>query len=81
MCLRGVFRKLLSIIHNHRRVWPNGLGNFNCSSNPPMVIEVSLREKYSYSEFFWSVFSHVRTKYGPKNSEYGHFSRSICCAK
>ena len=26
---------------------------------------------------FWSVFSHIRTEYGPeKNSVFGHFSRS-----
>ena len=55
-----------------------------------------LREKYS--EFFWSVFSHVRTEYGEilrispysvrmpentdqKNSEYEHFSQSVCVSK
>ena len=26
----------------------------------------SLREKCPYSEFFWSVFSHIRTEYGEK---------------
>ena len=54
---------------------------------------LTLHEKCPYSEFFWSVFSHIWTeywknpylsvfspnagKYGPKNSEYGHFSRSV----
>ena len=40
-------------------------------------------EKYPYSEFFWSIFSRVRTEYedirknaDQKNYEYGHFSRS-----
>ena len=50
----------------------------------------SLREKCPYSEFFWSVFSRIRTKYGEdpysvrtwentdqKNSEYGQFSGMI----
>ena len=42
----------------------------------------SLREKCLYSEFFWSVFSRIRTEYGEiltdqKISEYGHFSRSV----
>ena len=46
--------------------------------------------KQSYSEFFSSVFPYIRTEYGEilrtdqKNSEYGHFWRSvgiykICC--
>ena len=46
------------------------------------------RKKCPNSEFFWSVFSRIRTEYGeivsisnagkyrPENSEYGHFSRS-----
>ena len=55
---------------------------------------LSLREKWWYSEFFWSVFSRTRTEYeqivrispysvemqentDQKNSEYGHFSRSV----
>ena len=55
-----------------------------------------LREKYL--EFFWSVFSRVRTEYGEilrispysvrmpentdqKNSEYEHFSQSVCVSK
>ena len=46
----------------------------------------ALREKYPYSELFWSVFSHIWTEYlsvfrmrentDQKNSEYGHFLRS-----
>ena len=53
-----------------------------------------LREKCPYSDFFESVFSHIRKKHGElwsispylvqmrentdqKNSEYGHFSRSV----
>ena len=37
-----------------------------------------LREKCQYSEFFWSVFSHIWAEYGEntRNSDYGHFSRS-----
>ena len=45
--------------------------------------EHPLREKYSYSEFFWSIFSHIWTECGPnagntdqKTSQYGHFSQS-----
>ena len=38
---------------------------------------LTLLEKCPYSEFFWSVFSRIRTEYGPENSEYGHFSRSV----
>ena len=51
---------------------------------------VSFRKKCPYLEFSWSVFSHIRTEYGEtlhsvqmrenmgqKNSEYGHFSRSV----
>ena len=45
-----------------------------------------LREKCRYSQFFWSVFSRIRTEYGEiwnlnkdqKNSENGHFSSSVC---
>ena len=52
----------------------------------------SLRDKCPYSEFLWPVFSSIRKeyvslriqyafspnagKYGPENSEYGHFSRN-----
>ena len=35
--------------------------------------QYKLRKKFSYSEFFWPVFSPNVRKYGP---EYGHFSRS-----
>ena len=42
---------------------------------------ITLREKCPLREFFWSVFSHIRTKYGEnteqKNSEYRHFSGSV----
>ena len=52
---------------------------------------LTLPKKCPYSEFFWSVFSRIRTEYGgilrdtarirenadQKNSEYGHFSRSV----
>ena len=27
--------------------------------------------------FFWSVFSRIRTEYGPENSVFGHFSNSV----
>ena len=30
--------------------------------------ELALREKCSYSEFFWSAFSHIRTDYGEMQS-------------
>ena len=62
----------------------------NCSLFPDVLLfSTSLREKRPFSEFFWSVFSHIWTKYGEilrvfpysvrmqentKNSEYGHFS-------
>ena len=37
----------------------------------------ALREKCPYSEFFWSVFCHIRIEYSDqKNSKYGHFLRS-----
>ena len=35
----------------------------------------SLREKCPNSEFFWSVFSRIRTEYG-EILVFGHFSRS-----
>ena len=52
--------------------------------------KTTLRQKCSYSEFLWSVFSHIWTEYvirmrenmDQKNSEYGHFSHSAgyyCC--
>ena len=57
-------------------------------------VSLSLHGKCPQSEFFWSLFSRIRTKYGEilpnspysvqmrentdqKNSEYGHFSRSV----
>ena len=54
-----------------------------------------LREKCPYSEFFWSVFSafginteryhpysvRMRENTDQKNSDYGHFSRSVQGAK
>ena len=50
--------------------------------------KLTLLEKCLYSEIFWSIFSRIQTKYSPysvrmkenkdqKNSEYGHFSRSV----
>ena len=40
-----------------------------------------LREKYPYSEFFWSLFSpysvQIWENTDQKNSEYGHFSRCV----
>ena len=47
------------------------------------MIQILLREKCLYSEFFWSVFScilysvQMRENTDQKNSEYGHFSRSV----
>ena len=46
---------------------------------------LTLREKYPYSEFLWSVCSRICTEYSvqmrknvdQKNCEYGHVSRSI----
>ena len=31
---------------------------------PTYVVQLPLREKYLYSELFWSVFSLIRTEYG-----------------
>ena len=49
-----------------------------------MEVCLKLHEKCLYSELFWSVFSRIRTeyreiksKYDQKNSEYGHFLRSV----
>ena len=53
---------------------------------------LTLLIKCPYSEFFWSVFSHIRTGHAPysvwmrentdqKNSEYGHFLRSAVSGK
>ena len=42
-----------------------------------MVKQFTLREKGPYSEFLWSVFSRIRTEYGPENFKYGHFSVEI----
>ena len=48
---------------------------------------MTLREECPYSEFFWSVFSRIRTeklrtrKTNQKNSEHGHFSPSVSDAK
>ena len=30
------------------------------------ILKNTLRAKFPYSEFFWSVFSCIRTKYGPE---------------
>ena len=47
---------------------------------------ITLRKKCPYSEFFWSVFSHIQTEYGEsecgkirtgKTQEYGHFLGSV----
>ena len=50
-----------------------------------ILMSYALREKYPYSEFFWSVFSRIRTEYGDlqinqKNSKYGYFLRSDATA-
>ena len=69
---------------------------FSCYFNPfqSYISFLSMREKFSYSEFFWLIFSRVRIECGQilrispysvrmrensyqKNSEYGHFSRSV----
>ena len=48
------------------------------NQEPVCVFNFLLREKYQYSEFFWSVFSHIRTEYGEMRSiEYGYFSHSV----
>ena len=43
-----------------------------------MRFKWSLHEKYPNPEFFWSLFSHIRTEYGKirtrKKSVFGHFS-------
>ena len=75
------FLKILKIWH-HSDHWIKLHQNYR----------ISLREKSLYSEFSWSVFSHVLTeygeirslnagKYGPEKSEYGHFSRSVYSKK
>ena len=48
-------------------------------------MQLTLREKCPYLEFFWTVFSRIWTEYGgirrensdQKNSEYGHFLRNV----
>ena len=35
----------------------------------PEMDEVSLREKCPYLKFFWSIFSCIRTEYGPEKLE------------
>ena len=48
---------------------------------------MTLREECLYSEFFWSVFCHIRNEKlrtrntNQKNSEYGRFSPSVSDAK
>ena len=39
--------------------------------------EMDLGEKCPYSEFFWSEFFCIRESTDQKNSEHGHFSRSV----
>ena len=68
---------------------------FNVNEFIMFTISFSLHKKCPYSEFFWSIFSHLRIEYGEirsiapylvrmrentdqKNSECGHFSRSVC---
>ena len=33
--------------------------------------KMALPEKCPYSEFFWSVFSHIRTEFSPNAEKYG----------
>ena len=40
------------------------------------ITQAPLREKYPHSEFFLPAYSRIWTKYGPENSEYGHFLSS-----
>ena len=40
------------------------LNNRNTWTMKFVPTQLSLREKCSYLEFFWSVFSHIRTEYG-----------------
>ena len=40
-------------------------------------VSLSLRKKCLYSEFFWSVFSHIRTEYGDLLDQYGPFLCSV----
>ena len=55
-----------------------------------ILLSLTLRKKYPYSELFWSVFCRIWTEYGEipysvrmrentdqNNSEYKHFSRSV----
>ena len=39
---------------------------FSTQMNISTTLPMPLREKSPYSEFFWSVFSHIRTEYGRK---------------
>ena len=50
--------------------------------------KLPVSKKCPYSEFFWSVFSRIRTEYGERrenkdqeNSEYEHFLRSVPCKR
>ena len=40
------------------------------------AMEYTLHKKCPYLEFFWSIFSRIRTEYRPEKLQYGHFSRS-----
>ena len=74
-----MFMQNILINEEENREWKDI--HVDCKTHP-------LRKKYPYSEYFsvlglntelyrdFSLFSPNVGKYGPKNSEYGHFSRS-----
>ena len=65
-----------------------GTCDHDLSKGNKITFVFALHEKCPYSEFFWPVFFRIWTEYSPysvrmrentdqKNSEYGHFSRSV----
>ena len=45
----------------HKIVLPEAISQ---KTTPSLFLNRSLHEMYPYTQFFWSVFSHIRTEYG-----------------
>ena len=45
----------------HKIVLPEAISQ---KTTPSLFLNPSLHEMYPYTQFFWSVFSHIRTEYG-----------------
>ena len=61
----GIEKFVLDLIEKNCQLgWAEGGLHYDLSEKVSLLLKLSLREKCSYSELFWSVVSRIRTEYG-----------------